>query len=163
MNMRQMAVSYHRSRGLSFRSIYNALIAEYGPEMLPDTYDERFVWKDFQAATNKVAEETQDYVRTYWADQMAKIEQLLEVVMPKALEGDGAAFDRTLKALNYQAKLLRVFELDALSFEDPSLSPEAQLTENQMAARIQHLLQAAMHRKEEGLEVGVIEGALVED
>lgn len=146
VNFRRMAVSFLRSQGYTFRTIFNKMMEEFGPERLPDSYDERSVGKDFQAATKAIEGETAGYVKQYRLDQLARVEELIESVFPQALEGDKAAFDRSLRALNYQAKLVGLFK-DYDDVDDSEGVEESDmLTVEEASTKVLNLLEVAQKR-----------------
>jgi hypothetical protein len=102
---RQMAVEL-RLQGGTFRQIAETMRSQEG---ISPSYDERHAHEDVAAELDRVRLHTSESAEQVKARQLLQVQELLAGIWPYAKQGDVASFDRVLKALDYEARLLGLF------------------------------------------------------
>jgi hypothetical protein len=95
-----------RAAGLNYREIYEAMMAQYGADKLPASYDERYVWRDIQEEMRKIRNDTTETAEMVRALDLSRLDQLQAAIMQSAVRGDLKCIDRVLKIMAARADLL---------------------------------------------------------
>jgi hypothetical protein len=104
-NRRNLAVSL-RLDGHSYRDICEAMweLETRGEVSLPDSYDERYVWKDVNWVIENSENTTAESGRMLRAMELANLNRMQSAIMPKAMSGNLRAIDRVLKIMERRAR-----------------------------------------------------------
>lgn len=98
-----------RSAGLDYRSIFTEVVSRFGAEMLPPSYDERYVWRDVKFEIDKIKKEMSENANDLRILEMNRLDDLQTALMPKALQGDVKYVDRILKIMHQRAMLFGLY------------------------------------------------------
>jgi len=95
-----------RAVGLNFREILEEMIAYFGADKLPASYDERYVWRDVKDSLEKRKALMLETAQDMTLIELDRLDKLQTAIMPGALRGDLKAVDRVLKIMAQRAQLM---------------------------------------------------------
>ncbi len=107
-----------RISGMTYREIAQAMIARYGVDSLPHSYDERYAYADIKAEVIKLHASNLDTVNDLRMLEAQRLDQVQLAIMPKVLNGDLKAIDRFLKIVDTRAKLFGLYSPAQLKVHD---------------------------------------------
>jgi len=103
-----------REEGHTLRAIAAMLEDEFGAVALPNGWDSRYVAKDIKRVLQQVRTDLEEDARDVLRVELRRLDRLQQAFFSAALQGDTAAFDRVLKAMERRAKYLGLDEPDEL-------------------------------------------------
>lgn len=102
---RELAIKL-RCTGYTYRDILDIMleVAGEGNVILPDSYDERYVWKDVNAVLSEAKEHLVESAEALRAIEMRNLDAMQASVMPMALAGKKDAIETVLKIMKQRQK-----------------------------------------------------------
>lgn len=107
-----------RLSGMQYREIAEAMIARYGRDALPGSYDERFAWRDVQDEMKKHRSMIADTVNDLRIIESERLDQIQLSIMPEVLKGNLKAIDRMIRIMDHRAKLFGLYAPAQLKVQD---------------------------------------------
>ncbi len=104
-----------RTQGLSYKSVFEAMIAKFGRDALPDSYDERNCYKDIAYELDRLRKNNIESAHMLRMVQSERLDQLLTATMMIAMDYENSpetrlkAIDRVLNIENQRAKLYGLY------------------------------------------------------
>lgn len=97
-----------RKAGATYAEIAEAALRQYGPEQLPNGWDERYAYKDVKRELDKLRNEIGDSAETVLTLELQRLDDLLKGLWPLAARKDPdlKAVDRILRLMERRARLL---------------------------------------------------------
>jgi hypothetical protein len=96
-----------RKQGGTFRQIAEQLAGRDGVSV---KYDESHAFRDIQAELARLNTENQELVREIRDLELLRLDAMLCIYWPKAMEGDYQAFDRVLAILDRHARIFGFYQ-----------------------------------------------------
>jgi hypothetical protein len=107
-----------RTLGLNYREVYEMMRARYPGDLLPSTYDERYVWRDIHDEMNRIRTENTETAIHVKVLELNRLDQLQAAIMSSAMRGDAKAVSAALKIMDHRAKLLGLYAPSQVKVND---------------------------------------------
>lgn len=107
-----------RSLGLNYREVFEAMKQRYPGDLLPSTYDERYVWRDIHDEMDRIRTDNSETATHVKVLELNRLDQLQSALMRSALSGDPKAVTAALKIMDHRAKLLGLYAPNQVKVND---------------------------------------------
>jgi uncharacterized membrane protein YccC len=95
-----------KKQGQSYRMVAKTIIAKYGVENLPSTYDERYASRDVHDELRRLASLSQETAQELRQMELEKLEVAERAIWKQVQDGHHGAIDRWLRIAESRRKLL---------------------------------------------------------
>ena len=105
INRKETAIGL-RCNGYTYREIADIMfeLQNEGDIILPDSYDERFAWRDVNDVLDKAKEHLVESAETLRAMEMRNLDRMQTAVMPSAMAGNKEGIETVLKIMKQRQK-----------------------------------------------------------